>query len=472
MMRSYLQEIYKLIVVKFKKPISVILMLATFITSIGFIYRTDEIFASSVPDGYTTIYFKDDTKESWIGNDHAVIQAVDNTNGHDYYIMKQVDDNTWSLRVRAKAYNFTFNRLSPDKKTQWNSWSAGGRGSNRDDYSTWKSTYHATVPEHGYWDGKPEVDYDYFKEGDVVYLDFYEFTTIQNNITIYNWEISNAQFYINFTGYSKQDNNGNDIKIKDADKDVLNPIKLSDSPETQVFRYVVTKEDEGATELRFFRGNDEYLWNDSVVMKYSDYKVGNNCVKVKGWNNTGYVCPYVPRRHITKIDEVKIIPDGNRKINRKMTLDLELIANDGEEDYLLKDETEIDINQIDSEGNVIATIGEICGIDESKSKWNHRELIFKNAGNYKINAKVTDGYDEFTTEETITIANDMAPSAAFDLTASSGEAVNDDINNTNENVFVRNSEGKTHLTVSDNSVAEIGDYIDYEKYRLYYDSNN
>ncbi len=130
----------------------------------------------ATPSGYTTIYLKDDTKESWIGDNNAVIQLVDNTKGHHYYIMKQEDDNTWSCRVPASAYNITFNRLSPDKKTQWNSWSAGGRGSNRDDYSTWKSTYHATVPEHGYWDGISVVDNDYFHEGDVVYLDFYEFT--------------------------------------------------------------------------------------------------------------------------------------------------------------------------------------------------------------------------------------------------------------------------------------------------------
>lgn len=64
----------------------------------------------------------------------------------------------------------------------------------------------------------------------------------------------------------------------------MSPIKLTDSPETQVFRYVVTKEDEGATELRFFRGNDENLWNESVLLRYSDYKQGNNCAKVKGWD--------------------------------------------------------------------------------------------------------------------------------------------------------------------------------------------
>ena len=449
----------KLNTLKIKRLVSVILSLSIFITNIGFIYRSDVAFASEVPDGYTTIFFVDNTKESWIGNDNAVIQAVDNTNGHDYYIMKQIDDNTWSLRIKAKAYNFTFNRLSPDKKTQWNSWSAGGRGSNRDDYSTWKSTYHATVPEHGYWDGTPVVDYDYFKEGDVVYLDFYEFTDGNGK---FNWEISNAQFYVNFTDYSKQNNNGNDIKISEADKEVLSPIKLNDSPETQVFRYVVTKEDEGATELRFFRGNDEYLWNDSVVMKYSDYKVGNNCVKVKGWDNTGYVCPYVPRRHVIQIDEVNVLTSGNKKVNRKIDLDLDI---KGEEEYLIKEDTTIDINKIDSDGNVIATMEEVCLVDDTKTSWNHRELIFKESGTYKITANITDGYDSYVGEKIISIVADQQPEAAFSIKASEGEAAEPE-------KFVRNSEGVTHLTITEGSTCEIDDYITSKTYKLFYDSNN
>lgn len=86
----------------------------------------------------------------------------------------------------------------------------------------------------------------------------------------------------------------------------MSPIKLTDSPQTQIFRYVVTKEDEGATELRFFRKNDKNLWNESVLLRYCDYKQGNNCAKVKGWDNNGYVCPYVPRRHILNVYDLGI----------------------------------------------------------------------------------------------------------------------------------------------------------------------
>ena len=465
-----------------KRILAIVLVITTFSTTIT-IEKAKKAYASA-PKGYTTIYFKDDTKESWIGNDGAIIQLVDNTAGHDYYIMKQVDDNTWSCRVPAKTYNVTFNRLSPktkdgkqvadmsqvgeglishkdDNYIQWNSWSAGGRGSNRDDYSSWHSTYHATVPEHGYWDGTMVIDNDYFHEGDVVYLDFYEFTSDNNGSVIYNWEQSNAQFYINFNKYSKSDNDGRDINIKNADKDAVSPIKLTDSPETQVFRYVLTKEDEGATELRFFRGNDENLWNESVLLRYSDYKQGNNCAKVKGWDNNGYVCPYVPRRHMLNVYDLVIKTDGNLKVNRKVDIDLELDAPEGEEDYLNKENTVIEINKIDSDGNVIAGSKDIFLFDDSKTEWNHRELIFKEAGSYKISASVTDGYDTVNAEKIITVAKDNAPLALINLSADEGE------NTDNEDVFVRNSNGKSNITVCDESSSEIGDEINYRHYILF-----
>lgn len=37
--------------------------------------------------------------------------------------------------------------------------------------------------------------------------------------------------------------------------------------------------------------------------------------------------------------------------------------------------------------------------DDSKTEWNHRELIFKEAGSYKISASVTDGYDTVNAEK-------------------------------------------------------------------------
>ena len=73
------------------------------------------------------LYFIDNTAEKWISNDNAVIQLVDNTNGHISYYMNKTDDYVWSVNVPKSAINITFNRLDSDKKIQWNSWSAGGR---------------------------------------------------------------------------------------------------------------------------------------------------------------------------------------------------------------------------------------------------------------------------------------------------------------------------------------------------------
>lgn len=91
-----------------------------------------------------TLYLVDDTAEQWVGNDNAVIEIVDNTHGHDHYVMKKTAEAEWSAKLPATAQNITFNRLSPDKSEQWNSWSAGGRDRN--------NTYLAQGHEYGVWD--------------------------------------------------------------------------------------------------------------------------------------------------------------------------------------------------------------------------------------------------------------------------------------------------------------------------------
>lgn len=48
-------------------------------------------------DTYTTLYLIDNTAEKWIGNDNAIIELVDNSSGHDSYMMTKVDDTTWSV---------------------------------------------------------------------------------------------------------------------------------------------------------------------------------------------------------------------------------------------------------------------------------------------------------------------------------------------------------------------------------------
>ena len=54
------------------------------------------------------------------------------------------------------------------------------------------------------------------------------------------------------------------------------------------------------------------------------------------------------------------------------------------------------------------------------------------------------------------------------INLSAGEGENTDT----KDIFIRNSSGKTNITVSDESMAEIGDEIISRHYKLFYDSNN
>ena len=221
---------------KMNRIISMILLFTLVFTNLGL-----ENFAVQAATTYTTLYLVDNTPEQWVGNDNAVIELVDNTYGHDHYIMTKVNSTTWSARVPSTTYNVTFNRLSPDRTTQWNSWSAGGRDTH--------NTYHVLGFEYGYWDGTAELE-EGFHAGDVIYLDFYEFT---------DWGGSDALFYVNFTDASKEDNGGSDIVISSADSFKYAPVLLNEEIEEDVFTYTVTEEEEGSTELRFWRGNGDTL---------------------------------------------------------------------------------------------------------------------------------------------------------------------------------------------------------------------
>lgn len=252
----------------FRRIISIILALIMSVTGGKLVNLTKE---ASADTGTVTLYFIDNTEENWVKNDDAVIQLVDNTNGHDYYDMIKVDNKTWSVAVPKSAYNITFNRLDSSKSTQWNSWSAGGRDSH--------NTYYADGAEYGHWEGDiGEREENYFHAGDVIYLDVSEFTA---------WENDNALMYANFSDASKVENGGIDINISSADKKIYNPKMVEIEVADYIYAYVVTLEDEGEAKLRFWRGNNTALWNCSVVLSYEDYLNGINCVKISNWNDTG-----------------------------------------------------------------------------------------------------------------------------------------------------------------------------------------
>ena len=218
---------------------------------------------------YVTLYFVDNTSGNWVKNDDVTMKAIDNSNDHKGYWMTKVNDTLWSVDVPKSAYNLTFNRYDSNKTTQWNSWSAGGRDE--------KNAYYALGSEYGYW-GNYAANEDYFHKGDIIYLDVTGFTS---------WENDAASMYINFTEASKLDNNGQDVNIRSADTSKYNPKVVNTKEEEHIYKYIVTEKDEGATKLRFWRGNSSTLWNNSIILSYEDYSEGLNCVKITGWNDEG-----------------------------------------------------------------------------------------------------------------------------------------------------------------------------------------
>ena len=248
-----------------KRIIAMILVFILTLTGVNL----GPIMKANAATQYKTLYFIDNTVQQWVKNDSAVMELVDNTNGHDSYWMMQKDEVTWYVNVPESAYNITFNRYSSDKTVKWNSWSAGGRDEN--------NAYYADGSEYGHWSGVEEGE-NYFHAGDIVYLDISEFP---------EWENNNALMYVNFTDASKEQNGGNDIVISSTNKELYAPKLVDIEVEESIYAYVVTLEDEGNLNLRFWRGNETTLWNNSNVLSYEDYLNGFNCVKIKGWNNNG-----------------------------------------------------------------------------------------------------------------------------------------------------------------------------------------
>lgn len=249
---------------RIKKILAYVLLFVLTFTNIGFGREPISVYATTK---YVVIYFVDNTTEQWVGNDSAVMELVDNTNGHDSYVMTQKDDVTWYVKVPESAVNITFNRYNADKTTKWNSWSAGGRSEN--------NTYVAQGHEYGNWENR---EYSGFAVGDIIYLDISEFTAWRNN---------DAFMYVNFTDASKEDNGGKDINLSTADKNKYSAKLTNFEVSEDIYAYVVTKEDAGADVLRFWRGNADTLWNCSVKLTYEEYENGINYIKVTGWNDSG-----------------------------------------------------------------------------------------------------------------------------------------------------------------------------------------
>ena len=120
-----------------------------------------------------------------------------------------------------------------------------------------------------------------FEEGDILYLKI---------INPYNWADDGAILYANFTDATREENMNRSIVIADADKSRYNPVTgVTHDEERKVYAYTVTAADAGASVMRFWRGNTEKLWNESVAITAADYKNGLNTAVITDWTNTGYL---------------------------------------------------------------------------------------------------------------------------------------------------------------------------------------
>ncbi|SEP85694.1 conserved hypothetical protein [Lachnospiraceae bacterium RM5] len=235
-----------------KKILSLLIVLMMIVTNLNLIaYASNDTGATDT----VKIYFKDLTDSKWVANDNATMCLIDNTHNHVVYNMTKDSEEAdlWYAEVPESAYNITFNRYDKDGVTQWNSWSAGGRDNN--------NVYAADGAEYGHW--YYVDDTKTFSAGDIVYLDLRSFD---------KWKKDSAIFYVEF-------DNGNTHVL---DYEV----------EENVFAYIVTKNDEGAKKLSFYRGNETDKWNSSIKLTINDYNNDLDLVKVTGWNKKGSLGKY------------------------------------------------------------------------------------------------------------------------------------------------------------------------------------
>ena len=119
-----------------------------------------------------------------------------------------------------------------------------------------------------------------FREGDELFL------KIENPS---NWA-DGAVMYVNFTDASRADNDNKSVVIAAADKALYNPRTGVEYDSLKgLYKYTVTAADAGKTVMRFWRGNTEKLWNESVAISADDLIAGMNTAVVTDWTNTGYL---------------------------------------------------------------------------------------------------------------------------------------------------------------------------------------
>lgn len=120
---------------------------------------------------------------------------------------------------------------------------------------------------------------DGFNTGDVLYF------KVENPS---NWA-QDAILYANFTDATRAGNGGS-VTIASADKTKYDPVTgVTYNAASFAYKYTVTAADAGKSVMRFWRGNAEKLWNETVAITAADYAKGLDTAVVTDWSNTGYL---------------------------------------------------------------------------------------------------------------------------------------------------------------------------------------
>ena len=146
--------------------------------------------------------------------------------------------------------------------------------------------------------------------------------------------------------------------------------------------------------------------------------------------------------------EIELSFAGNKKENRKVTIDVEEILNT---EYVVKEDTVWSITKDGSEAE------DAYAVDEEASDVFHREMIFREAGTYEVCVTVTTGKVDYTVTKELVIEKDLAPMAAFSL---------------EQGYYSRDEQGHAVISVRDASSSPDGDSIGQRIWTVYYDADN
>ena len=151
-----------------------------------------------------------------------------------------------------------------------------------------------------------------------------------------------------------------------------------------------------------------------------------------------------------EILQADLLASGSLKQNRRVVLDLESTSGTSLPHSV---KTKWNFTKI---GDETAQEEEFIRIEENSATNIHKELLFKEAGTYKVSIELQQGESSITVEKEIVIEKDRAPEAGFVF---------------GQDFFARNEKGLAVIEVQDKSISHDGDEIGERVWQIVYDAN-